>query len=153
MIQMKLIACIAVCFAAAALGSFFTTPSLRPWYASLSKPGWTPPSWLFAPVWTVLYIAMAVAAWLVWQKAGLSSAAMRLFLIQLLLNVMWSALFFRLRSPGMAFGEIVMLWCAILGAAISFWKIVPLAGWLMFPYLVWVTFAAALNFAIWRVNA
>jgi len=150
---MKLIACIAVCFAAAALGSFFTTPALRPWYAGLSKPGWTPPSWLFPPVWTVLYMAMAVAAWLVWRKAGLSSVPMRLFLVQLLLNVMWSALFFRMRSPGLAFGEIVILWCAILAATISFWKIVPLAGWLMFPYLAWVTFAAALNFAIWRLNA
>jgi benzodiazapine receptor len=95
---------------------------------------------------------MAVAAWLVWRKAGLASLAISLFLLQLLLNTIWSGLFFRLRSPGLAFGEIVMLWCAIVASAISFWRIVPYAGWLMIPYLAWVTFAAALNLSIWRLN-
>jgi benzodiazapine receptor len=150
---MRLIVCIAVCFAAAGLGSLLTTPALRPWYADLSKPLWTPPDWLFGPVWTILFLAMAIAAWLVWRKVELTAVPMQLFLLQLLLNVTWSALFFGLRSPGLAFGEIVLLWLAILAVTISFWKIIPAAGWLMFPYLGWVTYAAALNFAIWRLNA
>jgi translocator protein len=150
---MRLIVCIAVCLGAAGLGSLLTTPALRPWYAGLSKPRWTPPNWLFGPVWTILFIAMALAAWLVWQKIGLRAAPMQLFLLQLLFNVAWSALFFRLRSPGLAFAEIVVLWFAILGTSIEFWKVVPAAGWLLFPYLTWVSYAAALNFSIWRLNA
>jgi benzodiazapine receptor len=96
---------------------------------------------------------MAIAAWLVWQKIGLKSAPMQLFLLQLLFNVAWSALFFGLRSPGLAFAEIVLLWLAILATSIQFWKAVPVAGWLLLPYLMWVAYAAALNFPIWRLNA
>ena len=96
---------------------------------------------------------MAFAAWLVWRQGSLTAVPMQLFLVQLVLNVGWSAVFFRLRSPGAAFVEIVMLWCAILITTIAFKRIVPLAGWLMIPYLTWVTFAAALNFAIWRLNS
>ena len=151
--SLRLIVCIAVCFAAAGLGSLWTTPALRPWYESLSKPSWTPPNWLFGPVWTILYIAMAIAAWLVWRKVGLTAAPMQLFLLQLLLNVAWSALFFRLRSPGLAFLEIVVLWFAILATTIEFWRAVPAAGWLLLPYLIWVGYATALNFSIWRLNA
>jgi len=150
---MRLIVSIAVCLGAAGLGSLLTTPALRPWYADLSKPTWTPPNWLFGPVWTLLFIAMAIAAWLVWQKIGLKSAPMQLFLLQLLFNVAWSALFFGLRSPGLAFAEIVLLWLAILATSIQFWKAVPVAGWLLLPYLMWVAYAAALNFPIWRLNA
>ena len=151
--SLRLIICIAVCFAAAGLGSLWTTPALRPWYESLSKPSWTPPNWLFGPVWTILYIAMAIAAWLVWRKVGLTAAPMQLFLLQLLLNVAWSAVFFRLRSPGPAFAEIVMLWFAILATSIEFWRVVPAAGWLFLPYLIWVSYATALNYSIWRLNA
>jgi translocator protein len=150
---MRLIASIAVCLGAAGLGSLLTTPALRPWYAGLSKPRWTPPNWLFGPVWTILFIAMAIAAWLVWRKVCLTAAPMQLFLLQLLLNVAWSALFFRLESPGLAFAEIVMLWFAILATLIEFWKTVPAAGWLLLPYLLWVSYAVALNFSIWRLNA
>ena len=128
-------------------------PALRPWYANLSKPSRTPPNWLFGPVWTILYIAMAIAAWLVWRKAGLTAVPMQLFLLQLLLNVAWSAVFFRLRSPGPAFVEIVMLWLAILATMIEFWRAVPLAGLLLLPYLIWVSYATALNYSIWRLNA
>jgi translocator protein len=149
---MRLIVCIAVCLGAAAIGSLLTTPSLRPWYAGLSKPKWNPPNWLFGPVWTVLYVAMAIAAWLVWRMVGLTAAAMQLFLLQLLLNVAWSALFFRLRSPGLAFGEILVLWFAILATTIEFWRTVPAAGWLLLPYLIWVAYATALNFSIFRLN-
>jgi len=150
---MRLIISILVCLGAAVLGSLVTTPALRPWYAGLSKPRWTPPNWLFGPVWTILFVMMAVAAWLVWEKMGLKSAPMQLFLLQLLLNVAWSALFFGLRSPGLAFGEIVLLWLAILATSLGFWRAVPAAGWLLLPYLVWVGYAAALNFSIWRLNA
>lgn len=150
---MRLIVCIAICLGAAGLGSLLTTPALRPWYTGLSKPRWTPPKGVFGPVWTILFIAMAIAAWLVWRKVGLAAAQMQLFLLQLLLNVAWSALFFRLRSPGLAFAEIVMLWFAILATSIEFWKAVPAAGWLLLPYLVWVSHAAALNFSIRRLSA
>jgi tryptophan-rich sensory protein len=96
---------------------------------------------------------MAIAAWLVWRKVALTAAPMQLFLLQLLLNVAWSAVFFRLRSPGQAFAEIVILWFAILATLIGFWRVVPAAGWLLSPYLIWVCYAAALNFSIWRLNA
>jgi TspO/MBR family len=99
------------------------------------------------------FIAMAIEVRLVWRKVGLTTAPMQLFLLQLLLNVAWSALFFRLRSPGLAFAEIVMLWFAILAASIGFWRAVPAAGWLLLPYLIWVSNATALNFSIWRLNA
>ena len=150
---MRLIVCIAVCLAAAGLGSALTQPALRPWYASLNKPRWTPPNWLFGPAWTMLFLAMAFAAWLVWRQSSLTAVPMQLFLVQLLLNVSWSVVFFRLRSPGGAFVEIVLLWCGILITTFAFGSIVPLAGWLMIPYLIWVTYAAALNFAIWRLNS
>lgn len=150
---MRFIFCIVVCLGAAGLGSLLTTAALRPWYADLRKPSWTPPNWLFGLVWTILFLAMAIAAWLVWRKVGLTAAPMQLFLLQLLLNVAWSALFFGLRSPGLAFAEIVMLWVAILATSIEFWRAVPAAGWLFLPYLIWVSYATALNFSIWRLNA
>jgi benzodiazapine receptor len=150
---MRLISCIAVCLGAAGLGSLLTQPALRPWYAGLAKPWWTPPNWLFGPVWTILYLAMAVAAWLVWRRSSLTAFPMQLFLLQLLLNVAWSAIFFHFRAPGWAFIEIATLWCAILLTTIAFGRSAPLPGWLMIPYLMWVTYAAALNFAIWRLNS
>jgi translocator protein len=125
------------------------------WYAGLEKPAWTPPSWLFGPVWTLLYVAMAIAAWLVWRERGFSGApvALGLFLLQLSLNAAWSWLFFGLQRPDLAFAEIVVLWGAILATLTAFGRIRAAAGWLLAPYLAWVTFAAALNFAIWRLNA
>jgi translocator protein len=150
---MRLIVCIVVCLGAAGIGSLLTTSALRPWYEGLSKPRWNPPNWLFGPVWTILFLSMAIAAWLVWRKVGLTAAPMQLFLLQLLLNVAWSGLFFWLRSPGLAFGEIVVLWFAILATTIEFWRAVPAAGWLLLPYLIWVGYATALNFSIWRLNA
>jgi translocator protein len=150
---MRLTLCIVVCLGAGWLGSLLTRPALTTWYEGLSKPNWTPPNWLFAPVWTILYVTMGVAAWLVWRRGSLTTVPMQLFLLQLLLNVAWSAVFFRFRSPGWAFLEIVALWCAILFTAIAFGRAAPVAGWLMIPYLVWVSYAAALNFAIWRLNS
>lgn len=149
---MRLTLCIAVCLGAGWLSSLLTRPALTPWYEGLAKPHWTPPNWLFAPVWMILYVTMGFAAWLVWRRTSLKTVPMQFFLVQLLMNVGWSAVFFRLHSPGFAFLEIVALWCAILLTVIAFGKTVPAAGWLMLPYWLWVSYAAALNFAIWRLN-
>jgi tryptophan-rich sensory protein len=146
---------VGICLGAAGMGSVLTAPSLHPWYATLRKPTWTPPNWLFGPVWTALYLGMAVAAWLVWRQAGFSHARLplTLFAVQLALNVAWSGIFFGLRSPGVAFLEVVLLWLFILSTAIAFWPLSRTASWLLVPYLIWVTFASALNAAIWRMNA
>ena len=143
-----------LCFAAAGIGSFFTAPSIADWYAGLRKPGWTPPSWIFGPVWTLLYMSMAVAAWLVWRRVGLSGAGVPLaiFGIQLALNTAWSVIFFGQHSIGLALVDIVLLWLAILATIIAFLPVSSLAGWLLVPYLLWVTFAAALNLSIWSMN-
>ena len=142
-------------FVAAAIGGTATGGAVQDWYPTLAKPSWTPPAWLFGPVWTLLYIAMAVAGWLVWRRVGWDGArlALLMFFIQLTLNAVWSVVFFGLRNPGAAFAEIVVLWVAIVVTALLFWKVTPAAGWLFLPYLVWVSFATALNFAIWRLNS
>lgn len=145
---------IVACFAAAGLGSLVTTPRINGWYAGLDKPFFNPPNWLFGPVWTILFLAMAVAAWLVWRRAGFSGArvALSLFGAQLFLNVLWSTLFFGLKSPGAALIEIVVLWAAILATLLAFRRTSRGAGLLFVPYLAWVTFAALLNLEIWRPN-
>ena len=124
------------------------------WYATLRKPSWNPPNWIFGPVWTALYTIMAIAAWLVWKRGGFPGQrlALSLFLAQLLFNALWSPLFFGLRHPGLAFADIVLLWLALLGTVAAFWRARPIAGALLLPYLAWVTFASALNFALWRLN-
>ncbi len=125
------------------------------WYAALAKPSWNPPGTVFAPVWTTLYVMMGVAAWFVWRQAGFSGArgALSLFFIQLVLNGAWSYLFFGAHLPMVAFVEIVVLWVVILLTLVSFWKVRPIAGALLVPYLCWVGFAAALNYQLWRLNA
>jgi translocator protein len=124
------------------------------WYAGLEKPPWNPPSWVFGPVWTTLYVLMGVAAWLVWDRSGAgASAALTLFVVQLVLNAAWSWLFFGLQSPGLALIEIVVLWALIVATTMLFWRVRAGAGALMLPYLAWVTFATALNFEIWRLNS
>ena len=117
----------------------------------LVKPSWTPPDWVFGPVWSVLYLSMAVAAWLVWRQ-GNAFTPMTLFATQLALNAPWSWLFFGLHSPGAAFIDIVLLWAAIAATTIAFWHRLLVAGLLFVPYLAWVSFAAVLNFGIWRLN-
>ena len=139
---------VAVCSAAAGLGSIPTAPAIEGWYGDLAKPSWTPPAWLFAPVWTALYLLMAVAAWRVWARAGLGSPAVRLFLTQLALNAGWSWIFFGWRRSGWAFAEIAALWICLLATTVAFWKEDRPAGALLWPYLAWVSFASALNFAI-----
>ena len=141
-----------VTFAAAWAGSRFMPGA---WYAALSKPAWNPPNAIFAPVWSVLYGLMAVAAWLVWRRAGFSGAgaALGLFAVQLILNALWSYLFFGRHQPGLAFGDIVVLWVAILSVVLLFLRVDRVAGALLLPYLAWVGFAAYLNFTLWRLNA
>ena len=143
-----------ICLGTAGLGAAWTNLSVGDWYATLNKPSWTPPDWLFGPVWTTLYIMMAVAAWLVWRKNGLADAWMPLllFAVQLLLNTAWSALFFGMRNPGIALADIVLLWIAILATVIAFGRVSSLAASLLVPYLAWVSFATALNWSIWRMN-
>jgi translocator protein len=140
-----------LCFGAAAFGSQFSPGE---WYAELAKPAWTPPGWLFGPVWSVLYAMMGIAAWLIWKDAGFSGArvALGLFVFQLVLNAAWSWLFFGLQEPGLALVDIGLLWAAILATAVAFRHHRPLAAGLLVPYLLWVSFAAALNFEIWRLN-
>jgi benzodiazapine receptor len=150
-----LLAWVGLCLGAGLIGSVFTARSVGEWYGGISKPPWTPPSWVFGPVWSALYVLMGVAAWLVWRQAGSSARTIALvvFALQLALNAGWSAIFFGLRMPGWAFGEIVVLWAAIVWAAIACWRVTPVAGYLLLPYLAWVSFASALNFAIWRMNS
>ena len=145
---------LAACYGVAVVGGLFTAGSGQGWYATLAKPSWQPPAWVFGPVWTVLYGMMAVAVWLVWlrrrQRPG--AAPMVLFGVQLALNAAWSPLFFGLHCPGIAFVDIVLLWLALAATVWLFLRRSAVAGLLLVPYLLWVSFAAALNFAIWRLN-
>lgn len=143
---------IAISMAAGLIGSRFLPGD---WYVSLVKPSWNPPDSVFAPVWTILYVLMGVSAWLVWRKAGFSGApgALGLFIVQLILNSLWSYLFFGAHQPGLAFIEIVILWLAILATAIGFWRVSVPAGILLLPYLGWVGFASVLNLQLWRLNS
>lgn len=147
-----------LCFGAAALGGFFTGPvTSEPngWFALLAKPSWNPPSWLFGPVWSLLFGMMAVSGWLVWSRtAGKERTAPAIFFgVQLALNVLWSALFFGLKRPDLAALEIGALWLAILGTILVFRRYSTPAAWLLVPYLLWVSFATALNITIWQLNA
>jgi translocator protein len=121
------------------------------WYTELAKPSWNPPGWVFGPVWTALYVLMGIAAWMVWKQQGFSGALI-LFIGQLVLNAMWSWLFFGLKRPDLAFLEILVLWAAILITMVLFWRTRPAAGVLLLPYLLWVSFASVLNHTLWRMN-
>jgi len=149
-----LIGAIALCEAAGGLGAIWTSKGVREWYPALEKPSFNPPSWLFGPVWSMLYALMGASAWLTWRDGTARGAqsALRLFSIQLVLNTLWSFIFFRLRSPRWAFLEIIVLWAAIVMTLLSIWKISRLAGILFLPYLLWTSFAVLLNFRLWRLN-
>jgi len=142
---------IALTFCAALTGVFIQPAG---YYASLVKPSWSPPAWVFGPVWTALYLMMAVAAWLVWRQGGWRAqrAPLSLYLLQLALNALWTPVFFGLRSPGLALVVIVSLGAAIVLTGRAFRPVSRIASWLLVPYLVWVVFAAALNFSIWRLQ-
>jgi translocator protein len=146
-----LIGFLALCLGVGAIGGFATTHSVVDWYPTLVRPSWTPPSWLFGPVWTLLYVMMAVAAWRVWRR-GDERVPMLLFGAQLALNLAWSILFFGAKSPGLALVDIVALWLAIAASIYAFAMKDRIAAFLMVPYLCWVSFALALNSAIWMLN-
>jgi tryptophan-rich sensory protein len=140
-------------FAAAALGAW-ASANAGTFYAELSKPSWAPPAWVFSPVWTFLYGLMAVSAWLVWRDRGFAGArvALGLFVVQLAANALWSWLFFAWRQGALAVAEVVVLWGLIAATMVAFHRIRPLAAALLYPYLAWTTFAAALTLSIWRRN-
>ncbi|WP_326555750.1 TspO/MBR family protein [Micromonospora sp. NBC_01813] len=146
-----LLAFAAIVAAAAAVGAFgVTDPATE--YADLAQPAWAPPSWLFSPVWTALYVMIAVAGFLVWRRTGVGPAV-GVWLAQLVLNAAWTPLFFGAGRYGLAFADIVVLWLLIALTSVLFWRISRPAALLMLPYWAWVTFAGALNLAIWRLNA
>jgi len=149
-----LLICVGICFTLAASGSVFTASSVKTWYPCLIKPAGTPPPWVFGPVWSLLYLLMAAAAWLVWRQRIQEGAwlALALFMVQLILNGLWSFVFFGLRRPGAALVEIVVLLAAIAMTAMRFAEFSRLAFWLMTPYGAWVLYASYLNFGIWRLN-
>jgi len=140
--------------AVAVVGGFWTSTSVGSWYPTLAKPSWTPPPWLFGPVWTLLYGAMALAAWSVWLRGGWAAnrAALGAYGVQLTLNLLWSGIFFALRAPAWALLDVALLWVAVLTTTGLFFRRSRPAGWLMVPYLAWVSYAACLNAAIVRLN-
>lgn len=146
---------IAICLLTGALGGWATSQSVAEWYPTLNKPAWNPPAWVFAPVWTTLYVMMATAAWLVWKKTPRASGprlALGLFFVQLAMNCLWSFLFFGARNPAWALVDIFALLAALAATTWVFFHHSRLAGALMLPYLAWVSFAAFLNFTIWQLN-
>jgi benzodiazapine receptor len=151
----KLVAAIVACLAAGAIGSIFTRTAIATWYTTLEKPPFTPPDWLFAPVWTLLYILMGVAAFLVWRMGSRDRrvrVALIVFLVQLVLNAFWSVAFFGLESPLYGLIVISILWVAILVTIVLFFRISKVSSILMWPYLLWVSFATVLNSSIWLLN-
>ena len=138
--------------AVGAVAAVATEPEIAGWYGALNKPSFNPPNWVFAPVWTLLYIMMAVAAWRVWRVAGLRSVPLVLFFVQLAANFAWSFLFFRFHLIGVALADIVLLLLLIIATAIAFWRREHIAGLLLLPYIAWVGFATALNLGIWQLN-
>lgn len=152
---LEVVIAVLACQAAGLVGSLFTAPAIPAWYAGLNKPSFNPPSWLFAPVWTSLYTLMGIAAYLVWSRGGDRKevkSALILFAVHLVLNALWSVIFFGWQKPWLAFGEIVLLWLAIILVFLRFYKLYRPAALLLIPYLLWVSFASFLNFSIARLN-
>lgn len=146
-----LVGFIVLAFVPSAIGSQFAPDA---WYAALAKPSWNPPNWVFAPVWTTLYLLIGISGWLVW-RAGSGAPRRPAFIaygVQLALNAVWSWLFFGLHRPGWAFAEILLMWLAILVTVVLFWRVRAIAGALLLPYLAWVTFALVLNGTLWMLN-
>jgi tryptophan-rich sensory protein len=151
----RLILAVSIPLLVGGLAGLATARGVRTWYPELVKPSFTPPSWVFGPAWTLLYVMMGVAAWVVWQKGWQTDGvkvALAAFAVQLILNGLWSFLFFGMQAPGVAFGEILVLWASIAVTLVLFWQVTPTAGMLLLPYQAWVTFAAVLNGSIWLLN-
>jgi tryptophan-rich sensory protein len=145
---------VVLCLAISAIGGWVTADSIGTWYRTLQKPDFNSPDWVFAPVWSLLYLMIALAGWRVWRRRGLAGArvAMGAYAAQLALNLAWSFVFFGGQMIGIALAEIVLLLVAIGVNALLFWRIDRMAGWLLAPYAAWVAFASILNFALWRLN-
>jgi tryptophan-rich sensory protein len=149
-----LIGWLVACFATSAIGAFASIQAREFYGQQLTQPSWPPPGWLFGPVWTTLFAMMAIAAWLVWRKGGFSNnrLALSLFLGQLVVNALWSWLFFAWHQGALALADIALLWVLIAATIVCFWRVSHLAGILMIPYLLWVSFASVLNYAMWQLN-
>ncbi|MEO0089749.1 MAG: TspO/MBR family protein [candidate division WOR-3 bacterium] len=153
---LKLLLSILICQVAGILGSIFTTPAIPTWYLQLNKPPFTPPNWLFAPAWTTLFLLMGISLYLVWNQGWENKQvkkAILIFAIQLILNILWSFIFFTLKSLLFAFIEIIILWIAILLTIINFQKVSKPSAYLLLPYLLWVSFASVLNFSLLTLNS
>ena len=153
-LSVGLIVSILFCFAAGAIGGMATASSVDDWYSEVIKPPWNPPNWIFGPVWSILYLMMGVSAWLIWKESQFKKANLELgwFAFHLVLNVLWSVIFFGLQSPGWAAIEIVLLWISIAVSILLFFRRSKLAAIMLVPYLAWVTFAMFLNYSIWYLN-
>jgi tryptophan-rich sensory protein len=152
---MKLIISILIPVLVGAISGYFTTSGVNGWYALANKPWFNPPNWIFAPVWSMLYVLMGIALFLVSKSdaaTGIKQTAIVLFAVQLALNFFWSLIFFKLQQPGWAFAEIILMWVMILLTILWFGKISATAAWLLVPYICWVSFASVLNYSIWRLN-
>jgi tryptophan-rich sensory protein len=155
MLNMKLVFSLLIPLVTGAVAGIFTSTGVKGWYAAANKPSFNPPDWIFAPMWTTLYILMGFALYLVWNKPGSEPGkkrALRWFAVQMILNFCWSFIFFYAKQPGWALVEIVAMWIAILFTIMSFSKISRPAAWLLVPYILWVSFATVLNFYIWHLN-
>jgi len=151
--SLGLLSWLVVCFIAAAIGGAASI-NAGAFYTELVQPPWAPPGSWFGPVWSVLYLLMGISAWLVWRRGGFAQqrVPLALFLVQLAFNALWTWLFFGWQQGALAFIEILLLWCLILATLIAFWRVRALAAVLLVPYLLWVSFAAALNYSIWQLN-
>ncbi len=152
---MKLFISILIPLLVGGISGLFTSSAVEGWYAVANKPSFNPPNWIFAPVWTTLYVLMGIAFYMVWKSdafSGVKQTAIILFAVQLTLNFFWSFIFFKLQQPGWALVEITFMWLAILFTILSFGKISATAAWLLVPYICWVSFALVLNYAIWKLN-
>ena len=152
---MKLFISILIPLLVGAISGYFTSSGVNGWYEAANKPWFNPPNWIFAPVWTGLYIMMGIAFFLVWKTEtdrSVKQSAVFLFAAQLILNFFWSLIFFKMQQPGWAFAEIILMWVTILLTILAFGKISSTAAWLLVPYISWVSFATVLNYSIWRLN-
>lgn len=152
---LKLILSIVICFLAGGLGTLFTTPAIPTWYAGLIKPPFSPPNYLFGPVWSTLYLLMGISLYLVWRKMKKDKNvkfALKMFAVQLFLNAIWSPIFFGAKNLGLAFIVIAFMWVFIVKTIQAFSKVDKVASYLLYPYLAWVSFASVLNFSVWLLN-
>jgi tryptophan-rich sensory protein len=152
---LKMLLSIAICYSAGAIGSIFTVQAIPTWYSTLNKPSFNPPSWVFAPVWTLLYIMMGLSAYRIWEQGWHQKKikiALIFFAVQLVLNASWSVIFFGWHNPGLALINIILLWLGIVICVVRFYRIDKWASYLLLPYLVWVSFATLLNYNIWILN-